>query len=210
MDGSDGVARVFAELADTLVEGFDVVEFLQVLTERCVGLLHVDAAAFMLADPEGELRLLAGTVVQSESLDVFELQIHGGPGRDCFIDARPLTNVMLRDAHHMWPRFTPVALVAGFRATHAIPMRLRRQMIGVLNLFSRAEARLGADDLAVAQALADVATIGLLHEDTLRQQTVLSEQLQNALQTRAAIERAKGVVAAEAGMAIRATAGPRS
>ena len=196
------LSQVFVELADTMVAEFDVVELLQLLTERCVELLHVDAAGLMLADQRGELQLLAGTMPESRSLELFELQIEEGPCLDCLADAHPLFNIVLNQAHHLWPRFTPAALEAGFRVTHAVPMRLRRQMIGVLNLFTVAEVQLTSDELAIGQGLADVATIGLLHERNMREQTVLAEQLQGALHTRVLIEQSKGVVAARAGTSI--------
>lgn len=190
------LAQVFVGLADTLVEEFDVVDLLQVLTEQCVELLHVDAAGIMLADQRGTLQLIAGTVEQSRSLELFELQIDEGPCPDCFRDGKAITNLSLSDAQERWPQFTPAAIEAGYRSTHAMPMRLRTQIIGALNLFNHQETRLDSIDLSVGQALADVATIGLLHERNLREQTVLSEQLQNALNTRVLIEQAKGVLAA--------------
>lgn len=202
MYGPARLSEVFVELADTLVEEFDVLELHQLLTERCVELLHVDAAGLMLADEHGELQLMAGASDGSRTVEVFELQIEEGPSRDCFVDGRPLVNITLQHAYHLWPRFTPVALQAGFRVTHAIPMRLRRQMIGVLNLFTYADVHLDLEELAVGQGLADVATIGLVHERNLREQTVLAEQLQSALQTRVLIEQAKGALAGRAGITI--------
>lgn len=170
------MAQVFVELADTLVEEFDVAELLQMLTERCVELLQVDAAGIMLADQRGSLQVLASTMNESRSLELFELQIDEGPCRDCYADGQSITNLSLSDAVDRWPRFTPAAVGAGFLATHAMPMRLRRQVVGVLNLFTHEDLPLAAEDLSVGQALADMATIGLLHERNLREKTVLSEQ----------------------------------
>jgi transcriptional regulator with GAF, ATPase, and Fis domain len=196
------LAEVFVELADTLVEQFDVIEFLQMLTERSVELLEADAAGLMLADERGSLQLMASTAEKMRVLELFELQIQEGPCYDCWRTGQPVSNVALAAALDRWPSFTAAALEAGYGSTHALPMRLRGHVIGALNLFNAAEQPLGADDLALGQAMADVATIGLLHERTLQEQTTLSEQLQTALQSRVLIEQAKGVLSARAGLSI--------
>lgn len=202
MNGSPRLAKVFVELADTLVDEFDTVDFLQMLVDRCVELLDVDAAGLMLADQRGNLQLMASTVERSRLLELFELQSEEGPCLECFATGRPVLNVDLAEAQNRWPRFTPAALEAGFGGTHALPMRLRRQVIGALNLFTDREAALDEDAVAVAQAMADVATIGLLHERTASEQTLLSEQLQVALTSRVLIEQAKGVLAARADISV--------
>ena len=202
MDGPQRLAQVFVELADTLVDAFDVVDFLQMLTERCVELLDADAAGLMLADQRGDLQLMNSTVERARGLELFELQIDEGPCRECFATGQAVTNVDLAEAHHRWPVFTTAAVQAGFGATHALPMRLRGQVIGALNLFTDRADPLDEQDIAVGQAMADVATIGLLHERTLREQTALSEQLQTALHSRILIEQAKGVLAARAGIPV--------
>lgn len=200
MDGPERLARVFVELADTLVDEFDQVDFLQLLVDRSVELLGADAAGLMLADQRGALQLMASSVGRARDLEVFELQMREGPCLDCFATGRPIVNLDLAEARERWPLFTPAAVAAGFRATHALPLRLRRQVVGAMNLFTVDARRLDDEHVAVGQAMADVATIGLLHERNLREQTVLSEQLQAALHSRVLIEQAKGVLAARAGV----------
>jgi GAF domain-containing protein len=202
MNEPQRLAQVFVELADTLIEDFDVVDFLQTLTERCVELLGVDAAGLMLTDQRGGLRLLGATLERARVLELFELQIQEGPCLECFSTGRAITNIELSEARTRWPAFTPAALAAGFQATHALPLRLRGSIIGALNLFALTPARLSDDDVAVGQAMADVATIGLLHQRSLHEQTVLSEQLQTALQSRILVEQAKGVLAARSGVSV--------
>lgn len=202
MNGTQRLAQVFVELADTLVEEFDVVDLMHVLTERSVELLDADAAGLMLADQRGELQLIACTLERARVLELFELQIQEGPCRESFLTGRAITNVALSDARERWPVFTPAAVEAGFRSTHALPMRLRGQVIGALNLFNDQQVSLEPDAIAVAQAMADVATIGLLHERNLHEQTILSEQLQSALHSRVLIEQAKGMLAARAQLSV--------
>ncbi len=202
MDRLERLAQVFVELADTLVEEFDVVDLLQVLAERSVELLDADASGLMLADQRGDLQLMAFTMERARLLELFELQIREGPCRDAYTTGAAITNVELVDAQNRWPTFTPAARAAGFSTTHALPMRLRGNVIGVLNLFSERGQRLDDGDVAVGQAMADVATIGLLHERTLREQTAISEQLETALHSRVLIEQAKGVLAARAKISV--------
>jgi GAF domain-containing protein len=196
MDDSQRLARVFVELADTLIEDFDVVDFMQTLTDRCVELLDADAAGLMLTDQRGGLQLMAATLERARVLEVFELQVQEGPCLECFTTGVAITNVELAEATRRWPVFTPAAVEVGFGATHALPMRLRGQVIGALNLFTDQPVHLSGTDLGVGQAMADVATIGLLHQQNTREQTVLSEQLQTALHSRVLVEQAKGALAA--------------
>ncbi|MFP5370066.1 MAG: GAF and ANTAR domain-containing protein [Actinomycetes bacterium] len=198
MNGYERLGQVFVELADTLVEDFDPVDFLQTLTDRSVELLGADASGLMLADQRGTLRLMASTLEQGRDLELFELQVREGPCLDCFATGRAVVNVDLTEAHERWPTFTAAAVRAGFAATHALPLRLRSQVVGAMNLFTTERVHLDDAHIAVGQAMADVATIALLHERNLREQTVLSEQLQAALHSRVLIEQAKGVLAARA------------
>lgn len=191
------LAEVFVELADTLVDGFDVVDFLQVLTERCVELVDTDAAGLMLDDQRGNLRVVAYTDESARLLELFELQRDEGPCLDCFASGQSIANVDLADAPGRWPTFAEAARGVGYTISHALPMRLRGQVIGALNLFTVAPTPLGDDHLAVVQGLADVATIGLLNERAIRDQVVLSEQLQTALHSRIVIEQAKGILSAQ-------------
>jgi transcriptional regulator with GAF, ATPase, and Fis domain len=196
------LAQVFVELADTLVDEFDVVDFLQILTERCVELVDTDAAGLMLDDQRGTLRAVAYTDESARLLELFELQRKEGPCLDCFATGRVIANIDLSTASDRWPVFTEAASDLGFATCHALPLRLRRQVIGALNLFTIGTERLSDDQLAVAQGLADIATIGLLHERTVHDQFVLSEQLQTALHSRILIEQAKGVLSAHAGTSV--------
>jgi transcriptional regulator with GAF, ATPase, and Fis domain len=196
------LAEVFVELADTLVEDFDVIDFLQTMTERCVELVDTDAAGLMLDDQRGNLQVVAYTDESARLLELFELQKAEGPCVDCFATGQVIANVDLAASRSRWPVFTTAALESGFAYSHALPLRLRRQVLGALNLFSIDRRALTEEHLAVAQGMADIATIGLLHERALRDQVVLAEQLQTALHSRIVIEQAKGVLSARAGISV--------
>jgi len=199
------LTQVFVELADTLVEEFDVVDLLQTLTERCVELVDADAAGLMLDGQRGNLQLMAHTHESARLLELFELQNREGPCLDCFATGEVIANIDLATATDRWPEFAQAARSVGFGTSHAVPLRLRRQVIGALNLFTTGQRPLSDDHLAVAQGLADIATIGLLHERAARDQALLSEQLQTALHSRILIEQAKGVLSAQAGTSVEST-----
>ena len=194
------LAETFVELADTLVAEFDVVDFLHGLADRCVELLAVDAVGLMLADQRGSLRVVASSTEQARLMELFQLQHKEGPCLECFRDGRPVAGPDLALARPRWPLFAPAAVDAGFAAVQALPMRLRDEGIGAMNLFMHAPGQLDDNGLRVGQALADVATIGLLQERNLRHQEVLAEQLQGALNSRVMIEQAKGLLAERLGL----------
>src|ERR1700678_3317886 len=193
MDGQL-LSETFVELTDTMVAGFDVIEFLHVLTDRSVRLLDVSAAGLLLADPRGELRVVAASSEAARLLELFQLQNDQGPCLDCFPPGRPVRPTDL-SIEERWPYFADAAGQAGFAAVRALPMRLRDQVIGALNLFRETAGGFDPEDVRVGQALADVATIGLLHERSIRRSDALNEQLQSALNSRVVIEQAKGKLA---------------
>ena len=195
MSREQRLAETFVELADTLVDDFDVIDFLHVLAGRCVELLEVAAAGIMLADQDGSLRPVAASDERSRLLELFEVQNDEGPCRDCYQLGVAVVNVDLDGARERWPQFTSRAIAAGFRSANALPMRLRSQVIGSLNLFHAGTGGLGRDELRMAQALADAATIGILQQRSIRRGEVVAGQLQSALTSRIVIEQAKGVLA---------------
>jgi hypothetical protein len=195
LDRERRLAETFVELADTLVADFDVIDFLQVVAGRCVELLDVAAAGLVLADGGGSLVTVAASDERARLLELFEIQNDEGPCRDCYRQAAAVVNVDLDGALERWPRFAPHAITAGFGSANALPLRLRNQVIGSLNLFHTSAAGLSGEQLRLAQALADAATIGILQQRTIHQGEVVAGQLQAALTSRVVIEQAKGVLA---------------
>jgi transcriptional regulator with GAF, ATPase, and Fis domain len=189
------LAQTFVELADTLVDEFDIVEFLHILVDRCVELLDVSAAGLMLADSYGRLQVIASSTENLRLLELFQLQNDDGPCLDCYRTGQPVAHPDLALAKSRWPRFAPAATKAGFRTVHALPMRLRTQIIGACNLFHTNPDQLTLSVTQIGQAMADVATIGLIQERSLRHHETLIDQLQTALNNRIIVEQAKGVLA---------------
>ncbi len=181
-------------LADSLVDDFDVIELLHRLTHECVHLLPVDAAGLLLSDWKGTLQLVSSSTEQARLLELFQLQAEQGPCMDCFRTSRQVTVPDLAREDSRWPRFAARAAAAGYAAVHAVPLRLRNETIGALNLFNEHAGALGSDDLRIGQALADIATISILQERAVTT-TRSGGAAARALNSRVVIEQAKGVIA---------------
>lgn len=197
------LSRTFVEIADTLVADFDVVDVLTTLASRCVEMFDIDEAGLMLSS-NGALHVAASSSQTMQFLELFEVQHDEGPCVDCYRTGLPVVCDDLKEQAGRWPKFSPEALAAGIGSVFALPMRLRDQTIGSLNLLRNGIGGLAAEDLAAAQAVADVATIGILQHRILEESQLLSEQLQGALDSRVVIEQAKGVLAASAGLSVEA------
>ena len=189
------ITSAFVAVADTLTSNFDVVELLQTLVGHCTDILDTDAGGLMLVDDSGVLQLMTSTSEGADFVEVMQLTAHSGPCIECFASGRTVSLTDIRDAPDEWRVFRDSALEQGFRSVHAIPLKLREITIGTLNLLRDDTGELPEHDLVAARALADVATIGIIQERTIRETDVVREQLQNALNSRITIEQAKGVVA---------------
>ena len=195
------VSRAFVSLADALVDDYDVIDLLDRLVSHSVALLAADAAAIMLIDPSDVLRAVASSSEDADLMELLQLQAEQGPCVECVQTSAPVSVADLNQARQRWPRFVDALTHhRGYRSVHAVPLRLRGQAIGALNLFHRQPGPLPAPDLALAQALADVATIGILSERAIHDAGVVSTQLQTALNSRVIIEQATGVIAAKGGI----------
>lgn len=195
MISTDRLTDLFVEVADTLVTDFDLVDFLHKLTDHAAAVSGAEAVGLMLADHHGKLRYMASSNETGKMFELFQLQNSEGPCLDCFSTGEPVINADLASASDRWPHFAPAAIAAGFQSVHAFPMRLRDEAIGALNIFGRADVEFQDKDVRVVQALADVATIGLLQERSIAKADDLAVQLSGALNSRIVIEQAKGALA---------------
>ena len=197
--------EAFVVLADTMVDDYDVIDLLDRLVAYSVELLAADAAGILLVDAVGDLRIVASSNEQSDWMELMQLQADEGPCVACFRSGAPVSIGDLGEATTRWPRFVAAIQERGaYRSVHALPLRLRGEAIGTMNLFRRQPGVLRAADLAVGQAMADVATIGILQERAIRRSEVVTEQLQTALNHRVIIEQAKGVLAHQGSLTMAA------
>jgi transcriptional regulator with GAF, ATPase, and Fis domain len=188
------LARAFVRLADTLASDFDVVEFLHGLSEDSVEIMRAEAAGVMLADARGGLRLIASSEERMRLLELFELQDSQGPCLDAFSSGRAV-QASAADGRARWPVFAQRACGEGFQVMCAVPLRVRAHVIGALHLFRGGDEPFTGTEMGIAQAMAEMAAIGLIQERAMRERNLLAGQLQAALNSRVVIEQAKGMLA---------------
>jgi transcriptional regulator with GAF, ATPase, and Fis domain len=198
MTKQERLAQTFVELAGTLVNDFDVLDFLSTLAQKCADLLHASEVGILLANPEGGLKVVASSSERARDLELFEIQNQQGPCLECFRSGEPVSVEDLGGDPARWSVFGPEATRAGYHSAHALPLRYQTQVIGALNLFRTEPGTFEGEDLISARAMGDIATIGILQERAVREARVLAEQLQSALNSRVIIEQAKGVLAERA------------
>lgn len=196
------VAQSLVEMADTLVDDYDVIDLLTGFATRCVSLLGVSAAGVMLVSPGGSLGLAASSSEAMRLLELFELQAQEGPCLDAFRSGEPTAHEDLEAGAGRWPSFSGAALDAGFRSAFALPLRLRQATIGALSLLSDSRSPMDEADVIVARAFADLATISVIQHRVSAHAQLLNDQLTGALTSRVVIEQAKGVVSERAGVTL--------
>jgi GAF domain-containing protein len=194
-DRESRLLDALATLVDTMVVEYDVVDLLQMLVDTSLSLFDIAAGGLLLADLDGRLDLVASTSEENSLVETMALSADAGPCIECFRTGKLVSIPDIENAHPGWEAFTASALSAGFRSVVALPLRLRETVIGSLNLFRAQPGELNPRDIRAAQAMADMAAIGILHERSVREDDAVRDQLQVALSSRVVIEQAKGVIA---------------
>lgn len=195
LEREDLLVSTFVQLTNTLVDEFDIIDLLTGLADGCVELDLAAAAGILMVDHEDKLRVMAASSDRARLLELFQLQNDEGPCLDAFSGKEVVIETDLRSAKSRWPTFAPEAVDAGFRSVHAIPLRLRDAVIGALNLFGDHAGGMPESDLRIANALADAASISIIQNQTFQESEIRAGQLQRALDSRVAIEQAKGMLA---------------
>jgi len=189
------LAETFVVLADSMVAGYDVVDLLQTLVERCAFLFDAADAGIILADSSGALEVIASTSERSHLIELMQLRAGEGPCVEAYTSGKVVSVADVTAIEDRWPLFAERARELGYASIHSTPLRLRTETIGALNLFRDRPGELSGKDAAASQAMADVATIGILQERAFREADLTQRQLRHALESRVIIEQAKGVVA---------------
>ncbi|RJT75127.1 ANTAR domain-containing protein [Arthrobacter cheniae] len=189
------VSAAFVKIAQTLVDDYDVLDLLHTLVEECVDLLDATAAGLLLAGPDGVLQVMASTSEESHLMEILQQDSGAGPCVDCYVTGVPVTIRDIAGTEDRWPEFKELAAAQGYQSVHAFPMRVRGKAIGAMNLFRTETGEMSEEDIAIGQALADVSTISILQERTIREAATVNDQLQRALNSRVLVEQAKGMVA---------------
>jgi GAF domain-containing protein len=189
------VAEVCVELSDTLVPHFTPLDHLSTLCERCVELLDITAAATVLSDRPDDRFVVAVAPERSRLREVLAVAATEGPGTDLGGTGQCVLSDAFQDEVDRWRAFGRAATAAGFESAHALPLRCRAEVVGMLALLHEHPHRVSDADHHLGQLLADTATIGLLQHRAVSTAEGVQAQLQCALTSRVLIEQAKGVLA---------------
>jgi GAF domain-containing protein len=192
--GREVLAEAFAELVETTIGEFDVHEVLQVLVDRCVDVLDVSASGLMLAASDG-LQVMVASDSQAKLLELFQVQHDEGPCLDSYESGEAIVATGSRGELDRWPRFSREFAEAGFNSVIAVPLRVNGRVFGGLNLFGTGEHSAPESTARIAQAMAKVVAIAIENDRISRERVTLIQQLETALESRVAIEQAKGILA---------------
>ena len=183
-----------SRFAVVLPARYDLEAVLAELTESVTAVLGLCGSGVTMAE-EGRLRFVTAVSQASGELERKQEEQQAGPCRDAYTTGLVVRVSDVRGESARWPEFSATAAQLGVAGVAGIPMRLADEIIGALNLYSPEPRDWTDGDIAVARVLADVATSYVVNASKLRQQEQLSEQLQEALESRVVIEQAKGITA---------------
>jgi hypothetical protein len=198
MAREDLLARTFVDLADVWTDDSNQAHVSQMVVGRCLQLFATSAAAIVLSGAETQLRISACSGDQMRRTQLFELQIGEGPCFDCYRTGRSIISADLSRQSREWPRFVPVAMKAGFRSVHALPLRVPDRTIGSLNLFGAEIGILSNADILAAEALAQATAFTILRERFSGPAEAILGNLRLSSDDHLVIEQAKGVLAGRA------------
>ncbi|MGW7661814.1 GAF domain-containing protein [Streptomyces sp. NPDC054756] len=197
------LAQTFVALSDTYAAEFDPLRLFQRLVHACTDLLETDAAAVMIGDARGHLMTMATTDEEAAFIEVLQVQTGQGPCMECYRTARPVSVPDIAVEYARWPKLVGVMLETGYGSLQAVPMQLHDRPIGVLTLLRGSTGRLPENDVHLAQALADSATLGLMHWSTepARSDDVIT-RVQSVIAAKATLDIARGMLAQHAGVSV--------
>ncbi|MFE0257793.1 GAF and ANTAR domain-containing protein [Streptomyces sp. NPDC059010] len=198
------LAQAFVALSDTYAAEFDPLQLFHRLVHTCRDLLDADAAAVMIADARGSLKSMATTDEEAAFAALLQVQNGYGPCMDCYRTGQAVSVPDIAVEFGRWPRLVNAMGVAGYDSLLAVPMRLHERTLGALTLLRRRAGHLGGDDVHLAQALADSATLALMHWSTepARGDDVIT-RVQSVIASKATLDIAKGMLAEYAGATVR-------
>lgn len=188
------LAGTVIEAMEAMVQDFDYVDLASSLVSSAIDLLEADAVGVMISDTTKLLHVVAASDEDMRTLEIFEIQADEGPCLDSWYSGRLVTSDDLANDDR-WDTFRPRALDLGFRSALGAPMRLRDHNIGALNVLWRKPDAATSRVIQAAQALADLAALGLTSRAVPSEATFLAEQIQQTINARVTIEQAKGMLA---------------
>ena len=193
-------SETFADLAEVLVSDYDLADLLHRLADSCVAVCDAAGAGIVVADQYGQLCDMAYSSEDIRRLERFQLLNDEGPCVECYRTGRLVEEPELASMRR-WPRFSAEAASIGIESARALPLRLHGRTVGALNLFHSEPGHSPVSVLRAAQALADLAVVGIvLSNSGSSMHSTAESKIRTALQERSDVERAKGFLAENGGL----------
>jgi GAF domain-containing protein len=163
------------------------------ITRIAVRALPVADGATITTYVNGTPRASAASSDWARELDEMQYVEHEGP---CLDAARTGNTFRVRNLleEQRWPAYVPRALTAGVRSVLSLPLAAEGRLIGALNLYSRELDAFDAEAVSIGDILAAHTGLATQVATAYFGQRDLAAQLRVAMESRAVIEQAKGVV----------------
>ncbi len=193
------LASAVVELARAMVDEFDILDFLQTVTARTAGVFEGATTVLLLTDLRGALQMAAASGRAQGASQL--VRIADEPSREAFLRGEPVTHGSLSPSG-AWPGSASAAAELGLKYVAVAPLRLRDRELGSLSILLGEEPVEHERQFKALEALAGIATVGLLQQQTARQRELLAEQLQSALDLRIVLDQATGMMAELVGVPV--------
>jgi GAF domain-containing protein len=193
VDSDPLLFELLRRFASTMARSFDANDVLYELCEGAVKILDATGAGVSVASEEGTLEFVTSTTQDVVELEHVQQRDQQGPCVSAFTTGEV---VVVREIASLeqWPAYQDAARRAGFASVVGVPLALDGLKVGSLNVYDARLRDWSRTDLAAARVLADVATAYLVRAGQLAEERRLTQQLQQALDSRIVIEQAKGMV----------------
>ncbi len=196
------LTRVVPEFAHTLADGHAVNEVLSRLAGHVVEIFDADGAGVALVDQQGALRPVTGVNELSAWLEATQEGLQEGPCVDAFHNGCVVCVPDLDREPDAWPRWRIEARQRDVRAVLGLPLRVRAEALGAVDVYSTRPREWDEAEVTAAQVLTVMAASYVVNASALADSRRTSEQLREALASRVVIEQAKGVLANHLGCTV--------
>jgi GAF domain-containing protein len=196
------IGPVLAEFAQLMADDREPKSILERLGAYCTELLPVHGVGVLLRNEKGELEVATANTEKGSIVERLEAELREGPCTDSIASGEQIAVPDLELTREQYPRFTPAALEAGVRAIHGLPLTMRGQVVGSMDLIATDVLNLTAAEISTAQMLGDVTVSYLANSRAFAEQSQLAQQLQHALDSRIIIEQAKGKLSERLGVTV--------
>jgi GAF domain-containing protein len=194
---SDASSQALRALSQFLISessmGDTLLKVSQITTDA---LPAAEMAGIALLGDDGRPRTGVFTDDEAPEIDVAQYESGKGPCLDAWRTGKVVRLDDMSAAAHTYPEFAALAQEHGVESTISLPLMAGDRGVGALNLYARKPKGFTDADETLGMDLAAAAAIVLANASAYWEASELSEQLAQAMRSRAVIEQAKGILMA--------------